>query len=400
MGEGLGGRFLNILFCHNYYQHLGGEEETVFKEKELLERNGHKVILFTRNSDEIDNFNFFQRIFSLFEVVFSFLVYRRLKKIIEKESPDIVHVHNIFPLISPAVYYAAKSCHIPVVQTLHNYRFLCLNGLFLRNNGRICEKCQKGDFIYGILNKCYRRSFMQSFVMAFVLFIHREIRTFNSKVDILIAPSCFLKDKFTKVGFPESKFCVKPHFTEISDNMSLAPFENYAVYIGRLSKEKGLFTLVKAFKKINEVNLKILGEGAYRERLDNYITEEKIANVSLFGYIKGAEKDKILKRAMFLVLPSEWYENMPYAILESFACGVPVIASSIGGLRELVTDGYNGLLFEPGNAEDLAQKIGRLAGNKELLLEMRENARKTAEEKYSEKIGYKNLMAVYRRAKI
>ena len=391
---------MKILLCHNYYRHRGGEEETVFREKELLERNGHEVVLFTRNSREIDNFNFFQRLISLFEVVFSFLVYRRLKKIIEKESPDIVHVHNIFPLISPAVYYAAKSCHIPVVQTLHNYRFLCLNGLFLRNNGRICEKCQKGDFIYGILNKCYRRSFMQSLVMAFVLSIHRKIGTFRKKIDCFVAPCRFLKNKLIEAGFPSKKMWVKPHFTEIYDSARPEDFKNYAVYIGRLSKEKGLFTLVKAFKKINEVNLKILGEGAYRERLDNYITEEKIANVSLFGYIKGAEKDKILKRAMFLVLPSEWYENMPYAILESFACGVPVIASSIGGLRELVTDGYNGLLFEPGNAEDLAQKIGRLAGNKELLLEMRENARKTAEEKYSEKIGYKNLMAVYRRAKI
>jgi len=388
---------MKILICHNFYQHRGGEEETVFREKELLEKKGHKVVFFTRNSREIESFHFFHKIIFLFEVFFSVSIYRKLKQLIKKKKPDIVHIHNIFPLLSPAVYYAAKSCNVPVVQTLHNYRFLCLNGLFLQNNGKICEKCKKGNFISGILNKCYRSSFLQSVAMAFVLSVHRKLGTFHKKIDCFISPSNFLKDKFAGVGFPENRIFVKPHFTEISDGVKTDDFENYAVYMGRLSKEKGLFTLIKAFKGILGVNLKILGEGQIRGELDNYIEKEQIKNVSLLGYIKGVAKEEILKKARFLVLPSECYENMPYSILESFARGVPVIASKIGGLRELVTDGYNGLLFEPGNAGDLADKIKELAGNKEVLLEMRKNVYETARERFSETAGYENLMKIYRR---
>jgi len=389
---------MKILIIHNFYLKKGGEDTTVFNEKKILEENGHLVYLYTKSNEEFKKGNLFERIFKIFEIFFSFTTYRELKKIIKKFKPDIIHIHNIFLRISPSVYFIAKKYNIPVVQTLHNYRFLCLNGLFLLNNGKICEKCKNGNFIYGVINRCYRNSFLQSLIVSLMVFIHRKIfKTFTKKIDIFISPSNFLKDKIKETkDFRNVKIILKPHFIEVKKDINTEEFENYALYLGRISKEKGISTLLKAFKEIENFRLVIAGDGPLVEEGKEIIQRQKLNNVSFTGYLNGDKKDSILRKASVTVLPSEWYENMPYSILESFAYGVPVIASRIGGLRELVIDGYNGLLFEPGNAEDLTYKIEKLSKNKDLLLEMRKNAYKTASERFSEMVGYENIIAIYR----
>ena len=391
---------MKVLLIHNFYQFHGGEEESFLSEKKLLQNKNHKIITFVRDNKSIRNYMPIKKVTFVVNTIFSFDTYRKLRKIVTEEKPDIAHAHNIFPLISPAVYYILKRYNIPIVQTVHNYRLLCLNGLFLTNNGKICEKCKKGNFFYGILNKCYHKSYLQSFVMAITIFIHRIfLKTFSRKIDTFISPSKFLKEKLIEGKIPEEKIIVKPHFIECERIKPSYEFDNYAVYMGRLSKEKGLFTLVRAFKNIMNITLKIVGDGPIRKDLENYIDRERIKNVQFLGYINGDDRFDVLKKAMFMLFPSECYENMPYTILESFACGVPVVASRIGGLKELVIDGYNGLLFEPGNIEDLKQKIVNLLNSRELLLKMRYNARKTAEERFSEKKGYENLIEVYQKAK-
>jgi len=389
---------MKILLCHNYYQNKGGEGQTVFKEKEVLESKGHRVILFSKDNQEINNYEFTQKAKLCYEIVFSRSTYKKVIEIVREEKPDIAHVHNVFPLISPSVYYALKNMNIPVVQTVHNYRFLCPNGLFLDNDGKICERCKNGNFSNAIIRKCYRSSYLQTSGMAFTLCLHRKLRTFINKIDVFISPSKFLKKKLIEGGIPEKKIVVKPHFVKCGEIKPSYEFDNYGVYMGRLSREKGLFTLLRAWKEVPGLTLKMIGEGPIRNELENFVSQAEISNVEFLRFIGGPKRFEILRKAMFMIFPSECYESFPYAIIESFACGTPVIASRIGGPQELVENGVTGFLFEPTNTKDLLQKISKLAENKKLLLKMRHNARKLAEERYSENVGYENLVDVYKMA--
>lgn len=390
---------MKILLIHNQYQIRGGEEHNVKQIKELLEEKGHSVILYMLDNLGINSFSFWQRLFLPLQILFSFKSYREVINLIKNRAPDIAHIHNIFPLISPSIYYALKRMNVPVVQTVHNYRLLCPNGLFLNNEGKICEKCKRGNFFNAVIGKCYRNSYIQTFGMVLTLYLHRKLKTFTNKIDVFISPSNFLKKKLIEGGIPEEKIVIKPHFTKCKEVKPSYEFDNCAVYMGRLSREKGLFTLLKTWEEIPDITLKIMGNGPIRSELENFVIQKGITNVEFLGFIGGPKRFEVLKKAMFLIFSSECYENFPYAIIESFACGTPVIASRIGAVAELIKEGITGFLFEPGNPNDLLQKISMSIGNKELLLKMKHNARKLAEEQYSENIGYKNLMKVYQKAK-
>ncbi len=390
---------MKILICHNFYQSKGGEAQTVFREKELLEKKGNSVILFTKDNKEINNYGLVQKIKFFFDIFFSFKTYREIKRIIERQRPDLAHIHNVFPLISPSVYYALKKMKIPVVQTVHNYRFLCPNGLFLNNDGKICERCKNGNFFNAIMRKCYRNSYLQTLGMAFTLCLHHKLKTFTNKIDVFIAPSNFLKKKLIESGMPKKKIIVKPHFIRCEKIKPSYEFDNYVVYMGRLSREKGLSTLLRAWKGMPNFTLRIMGDGPIRSELESFVIQKEITNVEFLRFIKGPKRFEVLKKAMFMIFPSEGYETFAYAIIESFACGTPVIASRIGAITELIEEGIVGFLFEPGNANDLLQKISMLIENKELLLKMRHNAWKLAEEHFSENIGYENIMEVYQKAR-
>lgn len=388
---------MKILICHNYYQNRGGEGQAVFKEKELLESKKHRVILFSKDNQEIDNYTFIQETRLFCETVFSRSVYKKVIEIVKEEKPDIAHVHNVFPLISPSVYYALKKMNVPVVQTVHNYRFLCPNALFLNNKGEICERCKEGNFFNAVVGKCYRDNYLQTSGMAFVLCLHRKLKTFTNKIDIFISPSNFLKKKLIEGRIREEKVVVKPHFIKCGEIKPSYEFDNYAVYMGRLSREKGLFTLLRAWEGITGFTLKIMGDGAIRNELENFVIQKKIKNVEFLGFIGGPKRFGILKKAMFMIFPSEWYENFPYTIIESFACGTPVIASKIGAITELIKEGQNGSLFESGNSDDLAEKISYLHENSGKALRMGRYARKCVEEKYSAEKNYSKLMAIYKK---
>lgn len=387
---------MNILQIHNYYRFRGGEEQTVLKEREIMEAQGHHVETVTIDSREIVAKQGFKKIYYILNAFFSLRTVKMMKKSIRSIRPEIIHVHNIFPLLSPSVFYAARKEHIPIVQTIHNYRYLCLNGLFLLNNGAICERCKEGNYLHGIFRRCYQESFLKSGVMGAVLFLHRLLKTFTEKVDLYIPLTNFSKKKLIEAGFPVSKIEIKPHFVSVADFKPIVKYEEYAVCIGRLSREKGLMTLIEAFKKIDKIGLKILGDGPLRRELER--SAAGFSQIQFLGFIPGEKRFEILGKAMFLVFPSECYENMPYTILESFACGVPVIASKIGGLKELIREEETGLFFEPGNPIDLQMKIERLSKDTKLLEGMRQKAREEAESRFSEEIGYQNILKIYKKA--
>jgi len=389
---------LKILLCHNFYQNIGGEDQAFWRQKELLESHGHQVICFTRDNQEIGKYHFFQKAGLAFSAFFSFDTYFKIKKIIRDEKPDIIHTHNIFPLISPSIYYAARYSRVPVIQTLHNYRLMCVNGLFLRNDGSICERCAKGNFFHAVIGQCYRQSYIQSLVMAAVSVYPPVIGTFR-KIDFFISPSEFLKSKMNEHGADFKVVCI-PNF--VGDNagpLSDASCENTICYFGRLSREKGLATLLKAVKG-TAARLRIVGEGPLRQELEKIIAAEGLDNVVLTGFKSDRDLKKEIGKALAVVVPSEWYENNPLSVIEAFSSGRPVIGSAIGGIPELIQKGETGLTFEPGNAGDLREKIKSLLNNPALAARMGKTAREYARTHFSPARHYEELMRVYQKAAI
>ena len=387
---------MKILLCHNFYQQTGGEDTAVLALRSLLEEKGHQVIFYTEHSQEVEKFNAFQKIRFFPRTIFSLHSYRRLRQIVARESPEIAHIHNVFPLMSPAVYVALSRSRIPIVQTIHNYRLMCVNGLFLRD-GRICELCKSGNFLSGIRFKCYRNSYTLSTLYAATIGSHRSWGTFK-RIDRFIALSHFAATKMVESGVAdESKISVLENFlpTPLPDYGDSDLTNPYIVYMGRLSHEKGIFTLLEALRALTSLRLKVLGTGPLREAMETYIRAHRLPNVEMLGFINGEEKYQILRGALCCVVPSECYENLPYVALESAAVGTPVVASRIGGLPAIISDEETGLLFTHGNSSELREKIESLVDNPELVRRIGQRARQQAETRYTPGSHYEKLMNIY-----
>jgi glycosyltransferase involved in cell wall biosynthesis len=410
---------MKVLLIHNYYQSSyqsssPSGEDVVFKnEIELLKKNHISVTTYTRHNDEILNFGAFEKLKLPFVNIWSGRTYKEIKELIKKEKPNIAHFHNIWYLISPSVYYACKEVGVPVVQTLHNFRLFCANGLLMRN-GKVCEECitsetGDGSKVVGgrvkilknaIKYECYRNSRVFTLPISVGEYFHWIIGTWINKVDAYIALTNFGRNKFIEAGLPADKVFVKPNFLANPPEPSYTN-GGYAVFIGRLSKEKGVHVAIDAIKALSlldscDLMLKVIGDGPLRRDLTESV---KMLGVTRYVEFVGRKSFddciKLLKNARFLVMPSVCYEGFPLVVRESFACGKPVIASNLGSLAELVEDGKTGLLFEPGNSRDLAKKIKWMVENDDACIEMGKNARKVFEEKYTAERNFKILMSIY-----
>jgi glycosyltransferase involved in cell wall biosynthesis len=307
-----------------------------------------------------------------------------------------MHVHNTFPLLSPAVYYAAKSCGTPVVQTLHNYRFLCPGATFFRDE-QPCEECLGKSIPWpGIMHACYRRSRPASAVVATMLAVHRLLRTWSRTIDVFVALTEFARSKFIQAGIPAEKIVVKPNFVYPDPGMGFGR-RNYALYVGRLSPEKGLGVLLTAWRQLGwEAPLKIVGDGPMEAQAAELASQ--IKSVEVLGRRSREDVLALMRDASVLVLPSSWYEGFPVVLAEAYAAGLPVIASGHGSLRELLDDGRTGLIFRPGDAEDLAAKAMWALTHPRQLAEMRLQARAEFVAKYTAERNYSALMKIYERA--
>lgn len=362
----------------------------------LLKNNGTDVIVYTRHNDDIQKYGFLTKSCLPIKNIWSRETYNGLKKIIKRERPDICHFHNIFYLISPSAYYACIDSGIPIVQTLHNFRFFCVNGL-LMHDGEICEKCIGKLPWRSVINGCYRDSIFYSAGIALMEGVHRSLKTWISKIDAYIALTEFSKQKFVECGLPEHKIFVKPLFF-VDQPQSWYASDAYAVFIGRLSPEKGIHVFLDTIKTLgvnNRFRFKIIGDGPLRVMLQNRINTENIENVEIVGRQSFDSCTDLLSKSLFLILPSVCYEGFPMAIGEAYACSKPVIASRLGAMTELVDDTKTGLLFEPGNPIDLAAKIKWMVEDRDACVEMGKNARRVFEKKYTAEENYKTLMDIY-----
>ena len=381
---------MKIILAHNAYQQAGGEDGVLEAEKSLLQKYENDISIFKVSNDNIRGFK--NKISTALSISYSPESKEKLANEIRDFKPDIVHVHNFFPLLTPSVYDACLEADVPIVQTLHNYRTMCPGALLMRD-GKICELCIKGSAYKSVLHGCYRGSFIGTFAVARMVEKHRTLGTWDTKVNKFIALTEFARSKFIEAGFPDEKISVKPNFsvdTQLGSNDDENQKGYGALFVGRLSKEKGLITLIKAWQGLN-IPLRIAGGGP----LESEIKGVKGDLVIALGILYQTSVLKEMSRAAFLVMPSEWYEGFPMVLVEAFSQGLPVVTSRLGGMTEIVEDGKTGLHFEAGNSKDLAEKVQWMHDHPNECKKMGLNARKVYEQKYTPEKNYEMLMDIY-----
>jgi glycosyltransferase involved in cell wall biosynthesis len=384
---------MRIVVAHNFYQQAGGEDQCVAAEIAVLQRYGHEVTQYCLYNDQIDHM---RQAALAARTIWNPSSYGALRRLLRDTRPDIVHFHNTFPLMSPAVYYAARAEGAGVVQTLHNFRLTCANALLLRN-GSVCEDCL-GKFApwAAIRRKCYRDSRAASTAITAMLATHRLLGTWQNAVDVYVALTEFGRRKFLAAGLPADRIVVKPNFVE-RDSGPGEGEGGYGAFVGRLSAEKGVQTLLDAWRHLDgQVPLRIIGDGP----LAPLVRAEAARDPSI-QWLGSQPLDavyRLIGDAAFVVLPSRCFEGFPRVISEAFAKGTPVIASRMGAMAELVDEGHTGLLFAPGDGVDLARAIRRLLADPSGLLRMRESARAEFTRRFTAELNHQALMRVYEQA--
>jgi glycosyltransferase involved in cell wall biosynthesis len=405
---------MKILIVSNFYYNRGGDCTYMFSLQKLLERKGHKVIVFSMNhpsnfdseyskyfvsyinyDEEVKNVNISTGFEVLNRAVYSLEAKKKMELLIENERPDIAHLQNIHHHITPSILYPLKKHNIPIVWTLHDFVLICPNTSFL-SHGMICERCRKRKYYWPPIVRCKKNSLAASTMAAIETSLHRIMKV-NDLVDMFIAPSEFLRNKLIEYGFKKDKIIILNNFNNIGSVEHEEAQDDYYLYVGRISHEKGIKTLIDAAIRVNTGRLKIVGEGPLKEEIISYVKSRNgNRNIDFLGHKSHKDVIDIMKKSRFLVLPSECYENFPYSVLESFACAKPVIAARIGGIPEIVKNWDTGLLFEPGNIEYLSLKIRYFINHPDKTKDMGRNARSFVEKELSAENYYSKLIDVYR----
>lgn len=409
---------MNILSASWTWHQVGGDWTYVDNVNKLYKQYGHNVIPFSMKSPRNIDAGPFEKYFvenidykelnkqkslsnsfkAASRTIYSSEAKDNITQLLADYKVDAAHLHNIHHYLTPSILPVLKKKDIPIFWTLHDYTILCPENSFV-SHGKICEKCKGGKFVNCAINKCKKNSFMASSLAALENYTHRYLNVFKH-VDYFLCPSEFLKNKFVEFGFPEHKMITVNYCIDIKDDEphqsseEINPAEDYILYLGRLEKIKGIYTLLDAVKKVN-TKIKLLGTGGLLEEVKEIVEKEKRTNVEILGHKSRDEVHDIVKGAKFLICPSEWYENYPFAVIESLFLGKAVVGSKIGGIPEMVLHNQTGLLFEPFNADDLAEKINYLLANEHLQKEYGNNGAEIIRKKLSYSTHYSLLKDVY-----
>lgn len=386
---------MKVLLIHNRYQTAGGEETAIAAQMALLKQRGHTVLLHQRDSNEIPTMGALARARAVPRVIYNGHEAQRLADLVAEQRPDIAHIHNVFPLISPAVYRKLHQIGLPIVQTIHNFRFLCPNSFFF-TQGQICERCKWGNTWHAVPRRCFRGSALASASYAAAIALHRQWGTFEL-IDRYITLTRFAADKLVEGGLvAHERIRVLGNF--IADPLpavgDLDAREPSLLYIGRISEEKGVPLLIEAMAHLPPIPLHLLGEGPARAALEARVAAAGWSHIRFQGYVAGDEKFDEMRRASVAVVPSRLYENFPFAILENLAVGTPVVVPRHGAFPHIVAEGVHGRSFAPHDSHDLARTLVQMLDDPALPT-MRRHARTLVEQRYSSAAHYDCLRGIY-----
>ena len=398
---------MKVLLVNKFHWYKGGSEKYYFELAELLKENGHEVAFFSMKNekniktgekeyfvDEID-LNTGSKLKAL-DVIYSKANYKKMKEALKDFKPDIVHINNFQRQLSASIIKAIKEENIPIVFTAHDVQAICPAITMMDNDKNICEKCMHGKYMNCIKKKCNKGSTLKSIIGALEGYYYRIKKIYTKKIDFIITPSEFYKTKLIEDGIPENKIEAIHNFVELKDYNLETIDEGYALYFGRLSKEKGILNLINAFSKLKEGILYIAGEGLEKENIETIIKENNMENrVKLLGFLNSDQIKETIRKCKFAIVPSIWYENCPYSLMESLAIGKPVIGANIGGIPELVKDKKSGLIYKYDDIDDLTNKMKVLFEDEKLVEEYGKNAKEDAKKLYGKDVYYKKVINIY-----
>jgi glycosyltransferase involved in cell wall biosynthesis len=381
---------MRVLLVHNKYQLFGGEDVVFAHEGALLAKAGVDVRRLEVSNGDISTA--FDKVRAAALVASNPLGVRQVIEALDREQPDVVHVHNVFPLLTPSIFAACRARGKAVVHTLHNYRVVCANAVLMRD-GHVCEDCLTHGPWEAVKHRCYRNSAVASAAVARAIHLHQRRGTWRRDVDRFIALSHFARRLFIRAGFPAEKIIVKPNCTPDPGPPDAAAPRADFLFVGRLSPEKGVDSLLAAFDGL-PASLTVIGDGPERRRLQAMAGP----NVRFAGQLAPPQIAAEMARARALLTPSIWYEGSALVVVEAFAQGLPVIASAMGALPELVTAGETGLIVPPGDAAALAQAVMRLQSDPAEAARLGLGARRAYETSYSPDVTVAALLDVYEEA--
>jgi len=403
---------MNILVANWTWYPSGGDWTYIESICKLYESKGHNIIPFSLNNeknfvtnydkyflDEINYKIFYNKINltkgikSAIKSIYSFEAKEKLKLLLSDNKVDIAQLNNISNYQTPSIIPVLKDFKIPIVWRILDYRLICPNSTFLSKD-KICENCYNHKYYNCILKKCKKNSLLASALLAIESYAYYVMPLYKD-VDMFLFQSEFTRDMFVKYGFDIKKTQIIENPYDCTNVQPKYEGENYILYFGRISKEKGILTLIKAMKEIPNVNLKVVGDGPEYDYYLNYIVENSIKNISFLGPKWNEELKPIIEDCEFVIVPSEWYEPSPYVVLQSFSYGKPVVCANMGGLNDLIVNNTNGLIFKAGDEFNLSKTIINLLKDKQLISKMGKNARIILENKYSPEKYYDNTMQVF-----
>lgn len=399
---------MKILMINKFYYVKGGSETYLFGLKNVLEKNGHEVIPFSMKDEKnypseyaeyfIDNIDYSKgslltKIKNAGKIIYNFDAAKKLQKLIDKTSPDIAHLHLFQHQISPSILGVLKKNNIPIVYTVHDLKPVCLNYKMLNSKG-ICEECLGNKYYKCLKNKCVKNSYLFSGINMIEGYVHKILKSYE-KIDLFITPSNFYREKLIQAGYDSEKIVHIPNFIESDKFIPNYDSEDYFLYVGRLSEEKGIGTLIKAMKDVSKSKLKIVGTGPLKKQLEKLVEKEKLSNIEFLGFKSGNELKNIISKSKFIVIPSEWYENGPMSVIEAMAYGKGIIGAKIGGITEMVYDSYNGYLYKVFDQTELSNVINKLLDNKNKVVEFGINSRKNIDDMYNSKYHYQKIILLY-----
>jgi glycosyltransferase involved in cell wall biosynthesis len=374
---------MKALFVHNFYQQFGGEDGAYLADKRLVAEYAAgkvDVVTYERHNDEIKDWTLAKRLRFAADTISSQQTRLDIARIVQAEKPDLAYVHNLYPLISPSLYYALREHRVPIVQMAHTFRWLCPNAWFY-TQGQVCERCKLGNTLHAVRHRCYKDSYVLSAIYAASVASARRAGVLEM-ADAFVVPSAFMIQKFVDAGVAPERIHVKPHYIDApTPDVSSTP-GSYVLYMGRLSAEKGLRTLLRAFHQLPDIPLRIAGQGPLEQELRKYVEQHGLKQISFEGFVTGERKERLLREARLVVAPSECYETFGLIVLEAYAQAKPVVASRIGSFPNLIEESRTGLLATAGDPGSLAVAVRSVYGDPAACRAMGLRGRQLAESQY------------------